>query len=303
MPGCPYDRPPPLVFTGSAPPGAIATALDERTALALGAEPEVLEEQDRGDREGVVELKRSRRPRVRGRPRRRPARRTAPRPWCVRSVMPEMWRWPTASPQPSTWTAAPRSSAARSAATTTSAPPPSVTRQQSRTPSGSQTRGARSTSATLSGSRDHARSLPLRPGARGDRDLGELLGRRAERVHVARGGQRVAGDRQQRAVGRLVGVDLLHRRGRAPHRALRAAVGDQRDVAQARADRRPRVGDVGHGRRAADLRAVDVARAHAERLGEVQRRHRQLRRRREQRRRRRRPRGRSPPARAARPAP
>ena len=45
-----------MVFIGSAPPGSMRAVGDERAALALGAEAEVLEEQDRRDREGVVEL-------------------------------------------------------------------------------------------------------------------------------------------------------------------------------------------------------------------------------------------------------
>ena len=56
MPGWQNDRPPPLVLTGSAPPGAMRPPSNERAALALGAKAQVFEEQDRVDREGVVEL-------------------------------------------------------------------------------------------------------------------------------------------------------------------------------------------------------------------------------------------------------
>ena len=100
----------------------------------------------------------------------------------------------------------------------------------------------------------------LRPLPRGDRDLGELLARRAELVHVARGGERVAGDRQHRVVRVLVrrAVDAAARR--APRRARRRAVGDQRDLAQPGADRRAGVVDMGLERRAADVGRVGVAR-------------------------------------------
>ena len=54
MPGWVYDRPPPFVFIGSAPPGAVAPSSTNGAALALGAEPEVLEVQQRGDGEAVV---------------------------------------------------------------------------------------------------------------------------------------------------------------------------------------------------------------------------------------------------------
>ena len=56
MPGWQYESPPPLVFTGSLPPGAMLPPDDERPALALPAEAEVFQEQDRVDGEGVVEL-------------------------------------------------------------------------------------------------------------------------------------------------------------------------------------------------------------------------------------------------------
>ena len=54
MPGCVYESPPPFVFIGSAPPGAVTPVSHERAAFALGAEPEVLEMQERGDGEAVV---------------------------------------------------------------------------------------------------------------------------------------------------------------------------------------------------------------------------------------------------------
>ena len=54
LPGCVYERPPPFVFVGSEPPGPELAVLDERAALALRAEAEVLEVEQRGDREAVV---------------------------------------------------------------------------------------------------------------------------------------------------------------------------------------------------------------------------------------------------------
>ena len=45
MPGCVYDRPPPLVFIAE-PPGPCAPC-GERTALALRAEAEILEVEER----------------------------------------------------------------------------------------------------------------------------------------------------------------------------------------------------------------------------------------------------------------
>ena len=54
MPGCVYERPPPLVFIGQRAAGAELAVLDERAALALRAEAEILQVQQRGDGEGVV---------------------------------------------------------------------------------------------------------------------------------------------------------------------------------------------------------------------------------------------------------
>ena len=56
MPGWTHDSPPPLVFTGSSPPGAMRPPVTKVLALALGAIAEVFEEQDRVDREGVIKL-------------------------------------------------------------------------------------------------------------------------------------------------------------------------------------------------------------------------------------------------------
>ena len=81
--------------------------------------------------------------------------------------------------------------------------------------------------------------VELRPPPRGDRDLGELLARRAVLVHVARGGERVAGrpgsiGSYGASYGMISWTDAL----RAADRALGRAVGDQRDVAQPGGDRR-----------------------------------------------------------------
>ena len=59
-----------------------------------------------------------------------------------------------------------------------------------------------------------------RPFARGDRDFGELLARRAVLMHVARRRHRVGADRQDRAVGRLVIVVF---RAARPRRATPSA--------------------------------------------------------------------------------
>ena len=56
MPGWQAESPPPSVFVGSGPSKREPSALDERAALALRAEAEVLEREQHGDRERVVEL-------------------------------------------------------------------------------------------------------------------------------------------------------------------------------------------------------------------------------------------------------
>ena len=117
----------------------------------------------------------------------------------------------------------------------------------------------------LPGGRVQQRPLPCR-----DRDLGHLLARRAVLVHVARGRHRVGGRRQKRAERRLVRVDLAHRGLAAADAALRAAIGDHRDLAQAELDRRQRMRDMKLERRAAKDRRVDIGRRNSEILGERQ---------------------------------
>jgi hypothetical protein len=56
MPGCPYDKPPPLVLTGSRAAWGNGAVLHEATAFAFRAEPQVFEEEQGGDGEGVVDL-------------------------------------------------------------------------------------------------------------------------------------------------------------------------------------------------------------------------------------------------------
>ena len=128
-----------------------AAVRDERAALALGAEPQVLEEQDRRDREGVVELRATRRRPASARPRRTPARPDSTAAVVVRSGIEETWRCVVRLGRAEHEDRRPAQRRAPARRTmTTSAPPPSVTRQQSRTPSGSQTRGAASTSSIVS---------------------------------------------------------------------------------------------------------------------------------------------------------
>ena len=126
---------------------------------------------------------------------------------------------------------------------------------------------ADSTSATVSGFFSQATGIEQRPFARRDRDLGQLLARRAELVHVARGRERVGARRQERLERRLVGIDLAHRGLLAADAALRAAVGDHRDLAEPELDRAMRVRDMKLERRAADDRRVDERRIDAEILG------------------------------------
>ncbi len=92
----------------------------------------------------------------------------------------------------------------------------------------------------------------LRPGARGHGHLGQLGARGAKLVHMARGGQRIGRDGQHRLVGIFVGLRVQ----KAPRglallaaeggRALRAAVAHQHGLALPglqRADRRQQVGN------------------------------------------------------------
>ena len=102
-----------------------------------------------------------------------------------------------------------------------------------------------------------------RPLARRDGDLGELLAGGPELVHVARGGERVAGGRPGEAEGYL---ELEPKRVRAEARAWHAnagcaafSVGDERHLAHAGGVRHHRVLHVGDERAPADLGTVDVA--------------------------------------------
>ena len=117
------------------------------------------------------------------------------------------------------------------------------------------------------------RRIEQRPLACGYCHGGHLLARGAELVHVARGGERVGARRHERLERRLVGVDLAHRRLLAADAALRAAVGDDGDVAQAQRDRAHGMGHVVLERRAADDGGAEERRVDAEILG--QRQHRQ----------------------------
>ena len=116
-----------------------------------------------------------------------------------------------------------------------------------------------------------------RPLAGGDRDFGQLFPRGAEFMHMPRGGQRVGGGGQERLIGGFVGVVFARARRRPADAALGAAIGDQRDLTQARLNRRHRVGEVGHERGAADAGAVLIARADAEIFAQAQGWHAQLR--------------------------
>ena len=92
---------------------------------------------------------------------------------------------------------------------------------------------ALSTSSIVSGFFSQAAGIEQRPFARRDRDRGELLARGAVLMHVARGRERIGARRQERLERRLVRIDLAHRGLLAADAALRAAVGDHRDIAQA----------------------------------------------------------------------
>ena len=115
--------------------------------------------------------------------------------------------------------------------------------------------------------------IEQRPLARGYRHGRQLLARGAELVHVARGGERVGARRHERLERQLVRVDLAHRGLLAADAALRAAVGDHGDVAEAERDGAHGMGDVVLERRAADDGGAEEWRVDAEILG--QRQHRQ----------------------------
>ena len=90
-------------------------------------------------------------------------------------------------------------------------------------------------------------------------------------MHVARGGERVAGRRAGEPEGGLelhaLGIRREARAGHADAGGAALAVGDERDVAEPRIDRGRGVLDVGDEGAAADQRAVDEARADAQVLG------------------------------------
>ena len=115
--------------------------------------------------------------------------------------------------------------------------------------------------------------IEQRPFARSHSDGGQLLARGAELVHMPRGGERVGARRHERLERCFVRVDLAHRRLFAPDAALRAAVGNDGDVAEAQRDRAHGMGHVVLERRAADDGRAEERRVDAEILG--QRQHRQ----------------------------
>src|SRR5205823_4871589 len=115
--------------------------------------------------------------------------------------------------------------------------------------------------------------VQLRPLARRDGDLGELLARRAELVDVTGRGERVAGRRPGEPERLLeletprIGAEARSRHADARRTAL--AVRDERDVTEPGVDGGHRVLDVRDERAAADLRTVDVARPDAQVLGRL----------------------------------
>ena len=115
--------------------------------------------------------------------------------------------------------------------------------------------------------------IELRPLARRDRDLGEVLARGAVLMHVARGRERIGAGRQERLERRLVRIDLALRGLLAPDAALGRAVGDHRDIAQPGFDRGRRLRDVKLERRAAGHRGADEFRRDAEILDQRDDRH------------------------------
>ncbi|MNC85751.1 hypothetical protein D3C83_13630 [compost metagenome] len=85
---------------------------------------------------------------------------------------------------------------------------------------------------------------------------------------MARSGHGVRADRKQRAVGRLIRVEFARRCCSARNRALRAAIGEERDLAQPELDRRLGVRHVRHEGGAADLGAIEAFRLDMQVLGE-----------------------------------
>ncbi len=233
-----------------------APALDVRAALALRAEAEVLQEQDRRDREGVVELEHV--DVVRGQagllegP---PARLDGGRAGQVghrRDVAVGMCLAGAEEPH----AAIARGQDRRRAAVG----------DQAAVADAEGVGDARRREDVLDRQRvlrPRAR-VALRPGTGADRYLGELLGGRPELVHVPGRRQRVGGHRVERLVGRLVGVDLLDRGVGAADEPLRGAVDDQRHLAAAGLDRGRGVVEVRDEGRPAHLRRVAVAGLDAE---------------------------------------
>ena len=251
MPGWQYESPPPLVLTARLPFGRDASAADERAAFALLAEAEIFQEQDGVDRERIVELdsidvlraepghlvgglsggegaghrqiRHARNVGVGGR--------LAAAQHIGGRLLERLG-------------ALGRCDDDRAAAV------------------GDETAVAHRERIAHHPGREHAIDrqrllLPRgrveqRPFARGHRDRGQLLARRAELMHVARGRERVGARRQERLERRFVRIDLAHGRLLAADAALRAAIGDHGDVAEAERNRAHRMRDVILERRAAD---------------------------------------------------
>ena len=132
--------------------GAELAVLDERAAFALGAEAEVLEVQQRGDRERVVAHEQVDVGRLDAGHRERGGPETAP-PVVVRSGISLIIECVPHVAAPSTYAGGFGRSRARSADVITNAPAPSVTRQQSSRCSGETCIGDASTSSIVIGSR------------------------------------------------------------------------------------------------------------------------------------------------------
>ncbi len=117
---------------------------------------------------------------------------------------------------------------------------------------------------------------------RRDGNGSELFTRRAVLMHVPGSSQGIRARRQKRLEGRFVGIVLARRRLSAADSALRAAVRDHGNVAQAELQGGRRMGDMHFEGRAADDGRVDERRPNSEIFGERKRRHADLRGRREQ---------------------
>ena len=115
--------------------------------------------------------------------------------------------------------------------------------------------------------------VEARPGAGGDRQVGELLGRGAEFGEMARGGQRIGADRGRQAIGRLKLVaevvadleDIL-----VLLRTLGAAVQDHGDLAEPGLDGRGRMAEMELEGCAADRGGVGVFGLDAQILANLQ---------------------------------